>query len=48
MVGCHRQLDHDDFGSTIVFLAKIMNVIDSISLERDAGEKPLRTFSIPL
>ena len=37
-------LDHDDFG---LDQAKIMNVIDSKSLERDAGGKPLRTFPHP-
>jgi hypothetical protein len=28
------RLDHDDFGSTFGFLAKIMNVIDSHGFER--------------
>ncbi len=37
-------LDHDDFGSN---RSKIMNVIDSNNLERDAGGKPLRTFPHP-
>ena len=40
-----RRLDHDDFGSN---RSKIMNVIDSNSLERDAGEKVLALFLIPL
>jgi hypothetical protein len=39
-----RLLDHDDFGSS---RPKIMNVIDSNILERDAGGKPLRTFPHP-
>jgi hypothetical protein len=34
-------LDHDDFGLNP---SKIMNVIDSKSLERDAGGKPVSTF----
>jgi hypothetical protein len=38
-------LDHDDFGSN---RSKIMNVIDSKSLERDAGEKVRTLFLIPL
>jgi hypothetical protein len=37
--------DHDDFGS---IPSKIMNVIDSKSLERDAGGKPVSTFLVPL
>jgi ATP-dependent helicase/nuclease subunit A len=37
-------LDHDDFGST---RSEIRNVIDSESLERDAGGKPVATFSHP-
>ncbi|HWG07244.1 MAG TPA: DUF3445 domain-containing protein [Beijerinckiaceae bacterium] len=36
--------DHDDFGSD---RSKVMNVTDSKSLERDAGEKPVPTFSHP-
>jgi hypothetical protein len=39
-----RSLDHDDFGSN---RSKIMNVIDSNILERDAGGKPLHTFPHP-
>ena len=42
--GIERPLDHDDFGSN---RSKVMNVIDSKSLERDAGEKPVPTFSHP-
>jgi hypothetical protein len=38
-------LDHDDFGSN---RSKIMNVIDSNSLERDAGGKVRTLFLIPL
>jgi hypothetical protein len=38
-------LDHDDFGLN---QSKIMNVIDSKNLERDAGGKPLTLFLIPL
>jgi hypothetical protein len=34
-------VDHDDFGSN---RSKIMNVIDSHSLEHDVVRKPLRTF----
>src|SRR6185503_2348555 len=34
-------VDHDDFGSN---RSKIMNVIDSNSLEHDVVRKPLRTF----
>jgi hypothetical protein len=34
-------IDHDDFGSN---RSKIMNVIDSDSLEHDVVRKPLRTF----
>ena len=34
-------LDHDDFGST---RSKIVNVIDSNTLEHDVDRKPLRTF----
>jgi inorganic triphosphatase YgiF len=37
-------LDHDDFGLT---RSKILNVIDSNNLERDAGGKPLHTFPHP-
>jgi hypothetical protein len=37
-------LDHDDFGLN---QSKIMNVIDSKSLERDAGGKPVSTFPHP-
>jgi hypothetical protein len=37
-------LDHDDFGS---IQSKIMNVIDSNIVERDAGGKPLHTFPHP-
>jgi hypothetical protein len=37
-------LDHDDFG---LIQSKIMNVIDSKSLERDAGGKPVSTFPHP-
>jgi hypothetical protein len=37
-------LDHDDFGSN---RSKIMSVIDSNILERDAGGKPLHTFPHP-
>jgi 5,6-dimethylbenzimidazole synthase len=36
--------DHDDFGRN---QSKNMNVIDSNSLERDVGEKPVSTFSHP-
>ena len=36
--------DHDDFGSN---RSKVMNVIDSNSLARDAGEKVLTLFLIP-
>jgi hypothetical protein len=36
--------DHDDFGRNP---SKIMNVIDSNSLKRDAGEKPASAFSHP-
>ena len=39
-----RHLDHDDFGLN---QSKIMNVIDSKSLERDAGGKPGSTFPHP-
>ena len=35
--------DHDDFGST---RSKIINVIDSNSLEHDVVRKPLRNFGI--
>ena len=38
-------LDHDDFGSN---RSKIMNVIDSNNLERDAGGKAPTLFLIPL
>lgn len=37
-------LDHDDFG---LKQSKIMNVIDSKNLERDAGGKPLHSFPHP-
>jgi len=37
-------LDHDDFGLNP---SKIMNVIDSKNLERDAGGKPVPTFPHP-
>jgi len=37
--------DHDDFRSD---RPKIMNVIDSNRLERDAGGKPHTLFLIPL
>ena len=37
-------LDRDDFGSN---RSKVMNAIDSKSLERDAGEKSAYTFSRP-
>jgi malate synthase len=37
-------IDHDDFGRN---QSKIMNEIDSNTLERDAGEKPASTFSHP-
>ncbi len=37
-------LDHDDFGLN---QSKIMNVIDSNNLERDAGGKPVPTFPHP-
>jgi hypothetical protein len=37
-------LDHDDFGLNP---SKIMNVIESKSLERDAGGKPVSTFPHP-
>jgi hypothetical protein len=37
-------LDHDDFGLN---QSKIMNVIDSKCLERDAGGKPVSTFPHP-
>ncbi len=40
-----RILDHDDFGSN---RSKVINVIDSNSLEWDAGEKVLTLFLIPL
>jgi hypothetical protein len=40
----HVILDHDDFGLN---QSKIMNVIDSKSLERDAGGKPGSTFPHP-
>ncbi len=38
------RLDHDDFGLN---QSKIMNVIDSNSLERNAGGKPVSTFPHP-
>ena len=37
-------LDHDDFGLN---QPKVMNVIDFISVERDAGGKPVSTFPHP-
>ncbi len=37
-------LDHGDFGFA---QSKIMNMIDSKSLERDAGGKPVSTFPHP-
>jgi L-aspartate oxidase len=37
-------LDHDDFGLN---QSKVMNVIDSKNLERDAGGKPVPTFPDP-
>jgi hypothetical protein len=37
-------LDHDDFG---LKQSKIINLIDSKSLERDAGGKPVSTFPHP-
>ncbi len=47
--GPHRirggAIDHDDFGLS---QSKIMNVIDSKSLERDADGKPCPLFLIPL
>jgi hypothetical protein len=39
-----RASDHDDFGLN---QSKIINVIDSKSLERDAGGKPGSTFPRP-
>jgi hypothetical protein len=33
--------DHDDFGLS---QSKVLNVIDSISFEQDAGGKPVPTF----
>ncbi|WP_210162187.1 nickel/cobalt transporter [Methyloferula stellata] len=39
-----RAQDHDDFGFN---QSKIMNVIDSYRLERDAGGKPVPTFPHP-
>jgi len=45
LIDCLPRLDHDDFGSN---RSKAMNVIDSNSLERDAGEKVLTPFLIPL
>lgn len=39
-----RQLDHDDFGS-IQF--EVINVIDSLKLERDTGGKPVPTSPHP-
>ena len=38
---CRSAPDHDDFGS---IRSKIMNVIDSYTLEHDVVRKPLRTF----
>ncbi|MGP0057688.1 MAG: hypothetical protein ACLPID_00155 [Beijerinckiaceae bacterium] len=43
-IGAWQSLDHDDFG---LIQSKIMNVIDSNSLERDAGGKPVPTFPHP-
>ncbi len=43
-VGQVASLDHDDFGLN---QSKIMNVIDSNKLERDAGGKPVPTFPHP-
>ncbi len=42
--GFRAALDHDDFGLN---QSKIMNVIDSNTLERDAGGKPVPTFPHP-
>jgi hypothetical protein len=42
--GSNQTLDHDDSGSN---RSKIMNVIDSNILERDAGGKSLHTFPHP-
>ncbi|MGP0061962.1 MAG: MHYT domain-containing protein [Beijerinckiaceae bacterium] len=39
-----RVVDHDDFGLN---QSKVMNVIDSNNLERDAGGKPVPTFPHP-
>ena len=39
-----RVLDHDDFG---LIPSKIMNVIDSKNLARDAGGKPVSTLPHP-
>ena len=39
--GLPARLDHDDFGSN---RSKIMNVIDSNTLEHDVARKPLHTF----
>ncbi len=39
-----KGLDHDDFGPN---RSKVMNVIDSKCLERDAGGKPVATFPHP-
>ena len=39
-----RLLDHDDFGLN---RSKVINVIDSKSVERDAGGKPVPTFPHP-
>jgi hypothetical protein len=39
-----RVLDHDDFG---LIPSKIMNVIDSKSLARDAGGEPVSTLPRP-
>ncbi len=43
-VAAGHALDHDDFGPN---RSKVMNVIDSKSLERDAGGKPVATFPHP-
>jgi hypothetical protein len=43
-IAAFTRLDHDDFELN---QSKIMNVIDSKSLERDAGRKPVPTFPHP-
>jgi hypothetical protein len=40
-----RRLDHDDFE---LIPSKIMNMVESKSLERDAGGKPVPIFLIQL